>query len=121
MAKMYETVVIVDAMIPDEAIQSEFDAIQKKIEENGTLLKLDRWGKRRLAYDIGKRSHGDYCVFYYESKAEIPTELEKNFRINENVLRWLTIADNPCGIPAERKIDSDNIPLPMTDDAKGDD
>ncbi len=103
MARLYETVVIVDAMIPDEAVESEFDAIKAKLESNGKFIKLDRWGRRKLAYEIHGRTHGDYGVFYYESESEIPGELEKGFRINENILRWLTIADFPGGVPADKK------------------
>jgi small subunit ribosomal protein S6 len=102
LAKPYETVVVVDAMIPDESIASEFDAVAKLIETQGKMVKLDRWGKRRLAYPIRKRTHGEYAVFYYESGHNIAAELEKRFRINENILRWLTVADNPVGVPVDR-------------------
>ena len=104
MVKPYETVVLVDAMIPDESIASEFDAVAKLIETQGKLVKVDRWGKRRLAYSIRKRTHGEYAVFYYDSDAALPAELEKRFRINENVLRWLTVADNPIGVPSDKPL-----------------
>jgi small subunit ribosomal protein S6 len=87
LAKPYETVVVVDAMIPDD---------------QGKLVKLDRWGKRKLAYAIRKRTHGEYAVFYYEGTGAIAAELDKRFRINENILRWLTVADNPVGVPADK-------------------
>ena len=99
LSSSYETVVVVDAMIPDESIQSEFDAISKFIETQGKLIRMDRWGKRRLAYSVRKKSHGEYAVFYYEESGALPAELEKRFRINENILRWLTVANNPAGIP----------------------
>jgi len=86
-------------MIPDESIASEFDAVSKLIESQGKIIRVDRWGKRRLAYTIRKRSHGEYAAFYYEADTALPSELEKRLRINENVLRWLTVAENPCGIP----------------------
>ena len=97
--KQYETVLVVDAMIPDESIASEFDAVSKLIESQGKVIRVDRWGKRRLAYSINKRSHGEYGAFYYEAESGLPAELEKRLRINENILRWLTVAENPCGIP----------------------
>ncbi len=106
MAKSYETVVIVDAMIPDEAIESEFDAIEQHISSKGQLLKADKWGKRRMAYNIKGRSHGEYAVFYYESEPGFPAEMEKRFRINENILRWLTISDNPYGPPQDKEEES---------------
>ena len=107
MAKPYETVVVVDAMIPDESITSEFDAVAKLIESQGKLIKVDRWGKRKLAYTIRKRTHGEYAVFYYESESGsgLTAELDKRFRINENILRWITVADSPIGVPADKAPD----------------
>ncbi|MBF0430984.1 MAG: 30S ribosomal protein S6 [Fibrobacteria bacterium] len=102
MADLYETVVIVDAMIPDEAISSEFEAIEKQITSRGKLLKTDVWGRRKLSYQIKGRSYGDYGVFYYQADSKLPSELEKGFRINENILRWMTVADNPAGVPADK-------------------
>ncbi len=111
MAKPYETVIVVDAMIPDEAIASEFDAIAKLIESQGKMVKLDRWGKRKLAYTIRKRTHGEYAVFYYEAgSGALAAEIEKRLRINENVLRWLTIADNPIGVPADKAPEAEGAP-----------
>jgi small subunit ribosomal protein S6 len=97
--KQYETILVVDAMIPDESIASEFEAVAKLIESQGKIVRVDRWGKRRLAYAIRKRTHGEYAAFYYEAEAGLPAELEKRLRINENALRWLTIVENPAGIP----------------------
>lgn len=111
MAKPYETVIVVDAMIPDEAIASEFDAVAKLIESQGKMVKLDRWGKRKLAYTIRKRTHGEYAVFYYEAgSGALAAEIEKRLRINENVLRWLTIADNPIGVPADKAPEAEGAP-----------
>jgi len=101
--KFYETVVVVDAMIPDESIASEFDALGKLIESQAKLIRVDRWGKRKLAYTIRKRNHGEFAVFYYESEGALPAEIEKRLRINENVLRWLTVAENPVGLPPEKR------------------
>jgi small subunit ribosomal protein S6 len=111
MAKPYETVVVVDAMIPEESIASEFEAIGKLIESQGKVLKLDRWGKRKLAYTIRKRTHGEYAVFYYEANEGLPAEIDKRFRINENILRWLTVADSPLGIPPD-KVEGEMQPQP---------
>jgi small subunit ribosomal protein S6 len=86
-------------MIPDESIASEFDAVAKLIESQGKITRVDRWGKRRLAYSVRKRTHGEYAAFYYEAESQLPAELEKRLRINENALRWLTVVENPSGIP----------------------
>jgi len=91
----YETMVIVDAMISDDAINRELNAIQSKIEAAGEVVRIDNWGKRKMAYTIQKKSHGHYTVFYYKAEASVVRGLEKDFRINENVLRWLTLKDHP--------------------------
>jgi small subunit ribosomal protein S6 len=117
LAKPYETVIVVDAMIPDESISSEFDAIGKLIETQGKMVKLDRWGKRKLAYPIRKRTHGEYAVFYYESESGgLSAELDKRLRINENILRWLTVADNPVGVPADKVPESEGGPAPESNE-----
>jgi small subunit ribosomal protein S6 len=96
----YETMVIVDAMISDDAINKEIEAISATITaDGGEISRLDDWGKRKMAYPIKKKSHGYYSVFYYTANAEVPNLLEKNFRINENVLRWLTLKDHPVSEP----------------------
>jgi small subunit ribosomal protein S6 len=116
--KRYETILVVDAMIPDESIASEFDAVAKLIESQGKITRVDRWGKRRLAYPVRKRTHGEYAAFYYEAEGALPAELEKRLRINENALRWLTVVENPCGIPPAPSAVAD-APAAEEGDAKG--
>jgi len=55
-------------MIPDEAIESEFDAIKDKINKKTELIKLVRWGRKKLAYPIKGRTHGDYGIFFHTSQ-----------------------------------------------------
>jgi small subunit ribosomal protein S6 len=91
----YETMIIVDAMISEDAIEREIKKIEARIEAQGQIIKTDIWGKRKLAYDIRKKSHGFYAVIYYNAPTTIIAELERDFRINENILRWITLADQP--------------------------
>ncbi len=93
--KTYETMVIVDAMISDEAIAAELKVIEDKIKAKGEIVRRDDWGKRKMAYLINKKSHGYYAIFYYTAAAEVVVDLESGFKINDNVLRWLTLADYP--------------------------
>ena len=95
MAKNYETMVIVDAMISEDAIAKALKNIEKKILTKGEMIRIDDWGKRKMSYEIEKKSHGHYAVFFYKGPAEIVDDLEKDFRINENILRWMTLADQP--------------------------
>jgi small subunit ribosomal protein S6 len=91
----YETMVILDAMITEDAVEREIKKIEAVIEANGTVSSVDRQGKRKLAYEIRRKTYGVYVVFYYNSSENVNGLLEKDFRLNENILRWITLADQP--------------------------
>jgi small subunit ribosomal protein S6 len=57
----------------------------------GSMVFNDRMGRRRLAYPIQKHEDGIYIRFLYDSEAEVPRELERRFRLSDNVLRHLTV------------------------------
>jgi small subunit ribosomal protein S6 len=93
----YETMVIVDAMISDDAIAAEIKTIEDKIlATGGEIIRRDDWGKRKLAYPIKRRTHGFYSVFFYKSPdASIVSDIDAGFRINDNMVRWLSLVDHP--------------------------
>ncbi len=93
--RTYETMVIVDAMISDEAIAAELKVIEDKIKAKGEIVRRDDWGKRKMAYAIQKKTHGYYAIFYYTASGDVVAELENGFKINDNMLRWMTLADYP--------------------------
>lgn len=93
--KQYETMVIIDAMISDEAIASEVQAISDKITQAGEILRRDDWGKRKMAYQIKKKTHGYYVIFYYKAEVSVINALEIAFKLNDNILRWMTLVDYP--------------------------
>lgn len=87
----YETVLILDAQLPDNVLEGEVNKTTEFIKQKGQLLNANRWGKKRLAYSISKKSHGDYTVFSYSGDGKLIDEMEQGFRFNENVLRYLTV------------------------------
>jgi small subunit ribosomal protein S6 len=97
---LYETVVLVDANREDAAIEASVQKFQDIIAAGGEVIRADRWGKRRIAYEIAGNSHADYTVFYYHAnKNTLVAELERFLRLDESVLRFLTVVDNPVGVP----------------------
>ena len=56
-----------------------------------TVENVDFWGKRKLAYEIDYIGEGYYVLVNFKSNAELPAELERNFRINDNVMRYMVI------------------------------
>jgi small subunit ribosomal protein S6 len=93
--RQYETMVIIDAMISDDGIAAEVQTIADKITAGGEILRRDDWGKRKLAYLINKKTHGYYVIFYYKAEASVVAGLETAFKLNGNVLRWMTLVDYP--------------------------
>ncbi|WP_457574596.1 30S ribosomal protein S6 [Desulfolithobacter sp.] len=60
-------------------------------DDGGTIINLDRWGMKRLAYEIRKEVQGYYVYLNYAAPATAVSELERIFRIDDRVLRYLTI------------------------------
>ena len=87
----YETVMVVSMKKGEEAVQSVVERFKTLIEQNATLKNVDEWGKRKLAYLINKESEGYYVLFDFESEAPFPAELDRKFRINEDVIRSMII------------------------------
>ncbi len=87
----YEAIVVFSLTLGDEKIHELIDRFKDLIEKNGTLNKVDQWGKRTLAYLINKESDGYYVLFDFESQAEFPEEFERVLKITDGILRFLTV------------------------------
>ncbi|HNX64056.1 MAG TPA: 30S ribosomal protein S6 [Oscillospiraceae bacterium] len=85
----YETVIIINTKIGEEAIKTLVEKFKAMIEENGTLETINEWGKRKLAYAIEDETEGYYVLFDYTSKPEFPAELDRVLKITDGILRSL--------------------------------
>ncbi len=88
----YESMVVISTKQDEEAIKGLIAKFTDLISANGTLLSVDEWGKRKLAYLINKESEGYYVLFTFESEAAFPAELDRVFKITEGLLRTMIIA-----------------------------
>lgn len=90
---IYETVVILDSLLPTKEIDDFIEHCSSIIKENGGSVRLvDKWGKRRLAYEIQKKQYGFYFTTEFEGEGNIPLALQSEYNYNDNVLRYLTYA-----------------------------
>ncbi len=90
--RKYETFFIVDPDLPDETNSAVDNKIQSIVSANGgEVLGYSPWGKRKLAYPIRKRSRGLYVLMEYSGGPELVAELERNLRIDERVLKFITV------------------------------
>ncbi len=84
----YEMMVILDSALEERTIQPSLDQfLQVVTSAGGTVDKVDIWGKRRLAYDIQKKSEGIYTVIDLTSEPDTVRELDRQLNLNEAVLR----------------------------------
>jgi len=88
----YETMFIVKATLTDEETQAQIATVKANIEKNGgTIVSVDDMGSRNLAYEIEKQKRGYYYVIYFTAPSESITELERNYRVNESIIRFIFI------------------------------
>lgn len=88
----YEFVYILDGVLSEEEIKDLVGRVDKFIVKNGgEILDREDWGMRPLAYPIRNRSNGYYVILYLDGPPELPAQIEKTLRIEESVLRFLTL------------------------------
>jgi small subunit ribosomal protein S6 len=90
--RIYENLFIVK---PD-ATEEEIDALIEQMSKNvttagGTIDKVDKWGKRRLAYRVEKNREGFYVLLQFSAEPEIVKEFERRMRVQDSVIKFLTV------------------------------
>ena len=88
----YEVMYVIDTALEEQARTDLINRFSGLVELNGGQVdRVDEWGKRRLAYAINYKTEGYYVLMYIAAPPTLPRELERNFQINENVLRYMVI------------------------------
>jgi len=86
--RQYELMIILDPDLEERTISPSLDKFLSVItKDGGTVDKVDLWGKRRLAYDIKKKSEGIYAVVNFSSESATAKELDRQLGLNESILR----------------------------------
>ena len=90
--KLYETTVIFDPGLEEARVNEEVERVTQPIAQaGGEVIEVQRWGKRKLAYMIRKRRDGTYVHVKHKSPPVLIAEMDRRFRLNESVLRHLTV------------------------------
>ncbi len=87
----YESVIIINPTIEEEAIKSVITKYTDLINENGKVESVDERGAQKLAYPIQKKEEGYYVVINFEAKPESIAELERNYRIDDNIMKFIVV------------------------------
>ncbi len=90
--RKYETFFIVDPDLPDEVNAVIDEKIKNVVSSNGgSVLDYSPWGKKKLAYPVQKRNRGHYVLMEYAGGPELVAELERNMRLDERILKFITV------------------------------
>ena len=88
----YEAMYILDPSLSEEQTAALVAKFKNVVEANGTVSEIDEWGKRRLAYPINDLMEGYYVLMTFTAAPTVPAELDRLFRINENVMRSMVVS-----------------------------
>lgn len=111
--RRYETIVIIRPNVGEDDIAGIIDKTTGIIESNGgSIVTVDKWGLKKLAYLIKKEQQGYYVLIEYAGKPEAVAEMERIYRIDDKILKFMTIKTQDVYIPdppKEEKIEEDEV------------
>lgn len=87
----YESIIIINPKCTDEAINALVNRFTGLINENGKVESVENVGKKRLAYEVNKNKEGFYVVFNFEASPDSIEELQRNYRITDDIIKFMTI------------------------------
>jgi small subunit ribosomal protein S6 len=90
--RRYESVWVVDGDLPDEEVKAAIDKFTRIIDsQGGMLVGVDEWGRKKLSYKINRATRGYYILADFAGTPETVKELERNYRIDDRIIRYLTV------------------------------
>jgi len=90
--KKYETIFILDPDLEEAQAQSAIEKVKGIISQNnGEILKVEDWGKRKLAYQVKKKAKGHYILIHLMGSPTLISELERNFRVMDAVIKFQSV------------------------------
>jgi len=88
----YETIYIVNPTLDDDALKEAIDKFSDLIKKlKGFIVKVNEWGKRKLAYELKQFDKGYYVVLDFCALPKMVRELERNLKLDERILKYITV------------------------------
>jgi small subunit ribosomal protein S6 len=93
---VYETIFIAKTSLSDEELSGLVGKVRGVIEKHGgEILKTENWGKKKLAYEVRKEKKGAYVFFRFKGVGSLVSELERQYRVEDGIIKFLTIKCDP--------------------------
>ena len=102
----YESIFVLNPDVSDSQVEAELEKIREfVVSKKGEVTEIQKWGRRKLAYEIGKNREGNYTLIRFQSDSAVPQELERRYRLNENMIRFMTVLYEKPTVPEERPVE----------------
>ena len=89
----YESVVIINPSLEEEGLKAVIKKFEDLINQNGKVEKVEELGKKKLAYEIKKNKEAYYVVYKFESEPSHIAELERQYRITDEVIKFIVVKE----------------------------
>src|SRR5918998_2658519 len=124
--RRYELMLLLRPDLEDDKLQGAVERVTRAIVNGGgSLSKVSPWGKRRLAYDIGRHREAGYFLIHFDIEPSQVREIQRGLLISEEIMRHLvTVLEDrgpaedlpPAAAPRAGAVDADGVADPSTDD-----
>ncbi len=91
MMNKYESVIIINPSVEEEGMKTLIQKFTDLIDKDGKVEKVEELGKKRLAYEVKKNKEVYYVVFYFDANPQAIAELERNYRITDEVIKFIVV------------------------------
>ncbi len=109
---VYENIVIMDPALSDEEIEAATERIKGIITgADGEILKVDPWGRRKLAYELNKQTRGFYTLLLYRAPSSVVRKLEEFYKVFDPVFKYMVVKLEKKQLAATlRKLEEEKAP-----------
>ena len=90
--RKYECVYVISSNLEEEQIKALIERFNNLVSQYGELDSVEEWGKKKLAYEVQKQKEGYYVLMNFSSNPDFPAELERNFKITEEILKYMVVS-----------------------------
>lgn len=91
---LYESMIIINPGLDEQGAKDLVKKFEDLINNLGKVDRIELVGKKKLAYEINKNKEGIFVLFYFYMKPDLVAELERNYRITDNVIKFITIRND---------------------------
>ncbi|OGV98097.1 MAG: 30S ribosomal protein S6 [Nitrospinae bacterium RIFCSPLOWO2_02_FULL_39_110] len=88
----YESIFVLKPDLDEKKVDGQIEKVKEFIEKNGgKVITLEKWGKKKLAYIVKKNRFGIYVFIHFESEPALISNLQRNYKLNEDIIRYMTV------------------------------